>query len=151
MLYVGGMMTDRYSMRWTLLIGLLGFTLSNTAFLGFFHPIHLGWFVAVTILGRVGLGLTIPSLNAGVTQVAPEQYASTATVIVNFFRSMGGSVGVGAVGLLLESGARPGTTQELSKILSYQSAFLALTLSFLPALLAWFWMRPAHVKKSSAH
>lgn len=151
MLYVGGMMTDRYSMRWTLLIGLLGFTMSNAAFLGFFHPIHLGWFVAVTILGRVGLGLTIPSLNAGVTQVAPEQYASTSTVIVNFFRSMGGSIGVGAVGLLLESGARPDMAQDLAKILSYQSAFLALTLSFLPALLAWFWMLPPRLGKSSTH
>jgi MFS family permease len=143
MLYVGGMMTDRYSMRGTLLIGLVAFTLSNAAFLGFFHPVHWGWFVAVTILGRVGLGLTIPSLNVGVTQVAPEQYASTATVMVNFFRSLGGSVGVGAVGLLLEFGAGAQQAPGLLKSQSYQSAFLALTLSFLPALLAWFWIRPA--------
>ena len=142
MLYVGGVMTDRYSMRWTLLFGLLMFIISNAAFLGFFHPIHLGWFVAVTIVGRVGLGLTIPSLNAGVTQVAPEQYASTATVMVSFFRSLGGSVGVGAVGLLLEFSTTPGQAPGPAKVLAYQSAFLAMTLSFLPALLAWFWMRP---------
>lgn len=148
MLYVGGVMTDRYSMRWTLLIGLVTFIISNTAFLGFFNPVHLNWFIAITILGRVGLGLTIPSLNAGATQVAPEQYASTATVMVNFFRSLGGSVGVGTVGLLLEFGARPDKASSLAKILSYQSAFFALTLSFLPALLAWFWMRPARLQAS---
>ena len=146
MLYVGGVMTDRYSMRWTLLFGLLMFIISNAAFLGFFHPIHLGWFVAVTIVGRVGLGLTIPSLNAGVTQVAPEQYASTATVMVSFFRSLGGSVGVGAVGLLLEFSTTPGQAPGLAKVLAYQSAFLAMTLSFLPALLAWFWMRPPRLQ-----
>lgn len=151
MLYVGGMMTDRYSMRWTLLIGLVTFIVSNAAFLAYFYPTHLGWFVAITILGRVGLGLTIPSLNAGVTQVAPEQYASTVTVMVNFFRSLGGSIGVGTVGLLLEFGARPDKNLSLAKIPSYQSAFLALTLSFLPALLAWFWMRSARMNVSSAN
>lgn len=149
MLYVGGVMTDRYSMRWTLLTGLVAFIMSNAAFMGFLHPIHAGWFVAVTILGRVGLGLTIPSLNAGVTQVAPEHYSSTATVMVNFFRSLGGSVGVGVVGLLLEFGAQPEKGQSVAKILSYQSAFLALTLSFAPALLAWFWMRPVRLDPPS--
>jgi DHA2 family multidrug resistance protein len=142
MLYLGGMMTDRYSMRATLLIGLVACIVSNAAFLVLLQPVHLGWFIAITLLGRVGLGLTIPSLNAGVTQVAPEEFASTATVIVNFFRSLGGSVGVGAVGLLLEFGARSDQDASLAKVLAYQTTFLALTLSFVPAVLAWFWMRP---------
>jgi MFS family permease len=145
MLYVGGIMTDRYSMRATLLIGLIAFMASNAAFLAVLQPVHFGWFIAITILGRVGLGLTMPSLNAGITQVAPEQYASTATVMVNFFRTLGGSVGVGVVGLLLEpSLSYPGDTNS-AKALLFQSAFLALTISFLPALVAWFWMRPGRL------
>jgi hypothetical protein len=84
----------------------------------------------------------MPSLNTGITQVVPEQFASTATLMVNFFRTLGGSVGIGVIGLLLEPSL--GYTNDInsSKALIFQSAFLALTISFLPALIAWFWVRP---------
>jgi MFS family permease len=149
MLYVGGIMTDRYSIRATLLIGLVAFTVSNAAFLAIIEPIHLGLFIVITILGRVGLGLTMPSLNTGITQVVPEQFASTATLMVNFFRTLGGSVGIGVIGLLLEPSL--GYTKDInsSKALIFQSAFLALTISFLPALIAWFWVRPNRLPVAS--
>ncbi len=142
MLYVGGAMTDRFSMRWTLFIGLMAFLVSNAAFLWRLEPVDLWWFVGITLVGRVGLGLTIPSLNAGATQVAPEAYASTITVMMGFFRALGGAVGVGLVGVLLELGHDRGTSASLGLSQAYWVTFLAMTLTYLPALGAWHWMRP---------
>lgn len=141
MLYVGGVMSDRFSMRWTLFLGLVGFVVSNAAFWWFLYPVDVLLFVLFTIIGRIGLGLTMPSLTVGATAVAPPHYTSTVTVMVNFARALGGAVGVGLVGLLLEFGTPMEQPNGMNSE-SFRLAFLAMTLSFLPALVAWYWIRP---------
>lgn len=136
-LYAGGALTDRYPAHHILQGGLLAFVLSTGAFLVRLVPVELGWVLGCTIIGRIGLGLIIPSLNAGATRIAPEAYASTVTVLVNYFRQLGGTVGVGVVGILLEFSSVPAT-----HALGFQWAFIAMTLAFVPALLAAAWMRP---------
>ena len=136
-LYVGGLLTDRRPAYRVLQWGLLAFVVSTAAFLVRIAPVELGWVVGCTIVGRIGLGLIIPSLNAGATRVAPEAFASTVTVLVNYFRQLGGTVGVGVVGVLLEFSSTPD-----HPALGFERAFLAMTLAFVPALLAAAWMRP---------
>jgi DHA2 family multidrug resistance protein len=139
-LYLGGILTDRFQVRWILFAGLVAFVASSGAFLTVLASVSLPLVIAFTIVGRIGLGLTIPSLNAGATRMAPESFASTVTVMVNYFRQLGGTVGVGVVGLLLEfSGHAP---HPGSRMDPYWDAFFAMTISFLPALLAVYWMRP---------
>ncbi len=140
-LYLGGILTDRFQIRWILFSGLLAFAISNGAFLTVLASTNLALVIAFTVMGRVGLGLTIPSLNTGATRIAPEASAPTVMVLVNYFRQLGGTIGVGVVGLLLEfSGPALVAADRIS---SYRSAFLAMTLIFVPALIAVYWMRTA--------
>ncbi len=139
-LYLGGVLTDRFQIRWILFSGLLAFAVANGAFLSVLVSINLSLVVAFTIVGRIGLGLTIPSLNAGATRMAPESSASTVMVMVNYFRQLGGTIGVGVVGLLLEfSGPALAAADRIGP---YHNAFVAMTVSFIPALIAVYWMRP---------
>lgn len=139
-LYLAGSLTDRLSAASVLFAGLLAFTLSNAAFLLTLTPVNLVWVIGYTIIGRIGLGLTIPSLNAGATRLAPETYASTVAVLVNYFRQLGGTVGVGAVGLLLERTAGSGGAGPGADPAAFGQAFMAMALCFVPAMIATRWM-----------
>jgi len=58
--------------------------------------------VALAILGRVGLGCVLPSLNlAAMEGVAPGLIAQ-GTSLVNLLRQLGGASGVGLIGVFLE-------------------------------------------------
>ncbi len=153
---LGGVLSDRFSIRWTLLAGLTAFLLSNAAFLWALYPVSLGLVLGFTLLGRIGLGLTTPSLTAGATRVAPDSHASTVTVMINFARSLGGALGVGAVGLLLEFGAAAPQASLPLRLGAYWNAFALMALAFVPALLAWHWLRPhehepAPVRLAASH
>jgi MFS transporter, DHA2 family, multidrug resistance protein len=139
-LHAGGWLTDRFAVRPILLGALLVFMASNIAFLFALTPVSLGLFVVLTTIGRGATGVMIPGLNAGATRAAPEAHAATITVLVNYFRTLGGMVGVGVVGLLLELGSEG--QQRAASADAYSHAFVALALCFAPALAAVYWMRP---------
>ena len=144
-LYAGGHLADRLPAAQLLLAGLLAFTLSNAAFLLQLTPVSLPWVIAFTILGRIGLGLIIPTLNAGATRQAPDSYAATVSVLVNFSRQLGGTVGAGLVGLLLELGTRDNPADPTA----FGHAFAAMALCFVPAMLAARWMRSGPANSST--
>ncbi len=61
------------------------------------------WFlVGVTILGRIGLGFILPSLNVGSIRGLEPALIAQASSSINFLRMLGGSVGVSLCGIFLE-------------------------------------------------
>jgi EmrB/QacA subfamily drug resistance transporter len=62
----------------------------------------LAWIMLWTVVGRIGLGFVLPSLNLGAMQGLPDALISQGASTVNFMRQLGGAVGVSLVGIVLE-------------------------------------------------
>jgi predicted MFS family arabinose efflux permease len=62
----------------------------------------LGWLVAWAILGRIGLGFILPSLNLGSMRGLDKPLIPQGSSVINFVRMLGGAVGVSLCGILLE-------------------------------------------------
>ncbi|HKX42948.1 MAG TPA: DHA2 family efflux MFS transporter permease subunit [Burkholderiaceae bacterium] len=60
------------------------------------------WIVAWTVVGRIGLGCVLPSLNLGAMRGLPEELISQGASTINFMRQLGGAVGISLVGIVLE-------------------------------------------------
>jgi EmrB/QacA subfamily drug resistance transporter len=60
------------------------------------------WIVAWAIIGRVGLGCVLPSLNLGSMRGLPAELISQGASTINFMRQLGGAVGISLVGIVLE-------------------------------------------------
>ena len=54
------------------------------------------------VLGRIGLGMILPSLNLGAMRGLPDMLISHGSSTINFMRQLGGAVGVSLVGIVLE-------------------------------------------------
>jgi len=54
------------------------------------------------IVGRIGLGFVLPSLNLGAMRGLPEGLISQGSSSINFLRQLGGAVGISLVGIVLE-------------------------------------------------
>ena len=57
-------------------------------------------------IGRVGLGLIIPGLNAGALRLLPYGTEAAGSASINFFRQLGGALGVTLLALFLEGRER---------------------------------------------
>jgi EmrB/QacA subfamily drug resistance transporter len=62
----------------------------------------LGWIMLWAVIGRIGLGFVLPSLNLGAMQGLPLDFISQGASTINFMRQLGGAVGVSLVGIVLE-------------------------------------------------
>jgi EmrB/QacA subfamily drug resistance transporter len=62
----------------------------------------LGWIMLWAVIGRIGLGLVLPSLNLGAMRSLPVGFISQGASTINFMRQLGGAVGVSLVGIVLE-------------------------------------------------
>jgi predicted MFS family arabinose efflux permease len=57
---------------------------------------------AYAIVGRIGLGVVLPSLNLGAVRRLPMHQISHGSSTINFLRQLGGAVGVSLAGIVLE-------------------------------------------------
>ena len=62
----------------------------------------LVWIMLWAVIGRIGLGLVLPSLNLGAMRSLPVGFISQGASTINFMRQLGGAVGVSLVGIVLE-------------------------------------------------
>jgi predicted MFS family arabinose efflux permease len=136
-LHAGGWLADRFPVRPALVGALAVFMASNAVFLAAPVPVSITFFVIATTVGRGATGLLIPLLNAGATRIA-ESHTATLAVMVNYFRTLGGVMGVGLVGLLLQRGSVDSGGASASQ---YANGFMALVCSLLPAIVAVGWLR----------
>lgn len=99
---LAGRLTDRTPAHLPIMFGLLVFALSsllmaaadtNTSFLAF------AWWI---VLGRVGLGFIMTSLNAGALGALPPQLLGQGSGAINFVRQLGGALGVNLLSIVLE-------------------------------------------------
>lgn len=101
-----GRLADRFPPNRVAMAGLACFSLSailmgsSSAATGF-------WLLATWVaIGRVGLGLIIPGLNAGALRLLPYGTEAAGSASINFFRQLGGALGVTLLALFLEGRER---------------------------------------------
>jgi len=129
----GGRLTDRAPPRYVISAGLACFAASSLL-LAFATGTTAFWILALWItIGRVGLGLIIPSLNVGAVQTLPPAYLGHASAAVNFARQLGGAIGINLLAVLLEwrldSVGEPG-----GATMAFRDCFGVVTIAFAVAL-----------------
>ena len=60
------------------------------------------WITLWAVIGRIGLGCVLPSLNLGAMRGLPDGFIPHGASTINFMRQLGGAVGVSLVGIVLE-------------------------------------------------
>ncbi|HEX3142146.1 MAG TPA: DHA2 family efflux MFS transporter permease subunit [Rhizobacter sp.] len=99
---VAGRMADRFPYNKLVALGVALLTLS------FWLMTQVGlatslWIITVfAIIGRIGLGIVLPSLNLGAIRRLPMHQISHGSSTINFLRQLGGAVGVSLAGIVLE-------------------------------------------------
>jgi MFS family permease len=97
-----GRLADRQPTRLLVCIGLAllatSFALMVTVGLGTAIWVQVAW----AILGRIGLGFILPSLNLGSMRSLHRGLIPQGSSAINFLRMLGGAAGVSLCGILLE-------------------------------------------------
>ncbi|EGI75353.1 MFS transporter [Hylemonella gracilis] len=103
--------------------------------------------VTWAVLGRIGLGFILPSLNNGAMSGLEPKLISQASSAINFIRMLGGSIGVSLCGIVLEwriavhgdslkqAGSSP------ARLAAFDEAFLMLALLCVVAMVAAWRMK----------
>jgi EmrB/QacA subfamily drug resistance transporter len=101
-----GKLADRFPPNRVAMAGLACFSLS-AILMGFSSDLTGFWLLALWVaIGRVGLGLIIPGLNAGALRLLPYGIEAAGSSSINFFRQLGGALGVTLLALVLEGRER---------------------------------------------
>jgi EmrB/QacA subfamily drug resistance transporter len=104
--------------------------------------------MAWVVLGRVGIGLIMPSLSLGSMRGLGPAEIPQAASMNNFVRQLGGAMGVSLVGILLEWRlAAHGVTllgegNDAARIAAFDQTFLLLAATSVPAVFAALRMEP---------
>ena len=100
--------------------------------------------VLLTLLGRVGLGFVLPSLNIGAMRSLDSPLIPQGASTINFLRMLGGAAGVSLCGILLEwrlaahGDTLANTTTSLARLAAFDEVFLLLAaVCALAMLAAW--------------
>lgn len=99
---IAGRLADRVAVSRIVSAGLLLLAASFFLMLGVGAGTALGLIALFAAVGRLGLGLILPSLNLGSMQGLPNTLIAHGASTVNFLRQLGGAVGIGLVGNVLE-------------------------------------------------
>jgi len=98
--------------------------------------------VAFAILGRVGLGFILPSLNIGAMRGMDGSLIPQGASVINFLRMLGGAAGVSLCGILLEwrlavhGDSLKNTATSATRLAAFDEVFLMLSFVCMLALLA---------------
>jgi EmrB/QacA subfamily drug resistance transporter len=99
---LAGRLADRQPVARIVAVGLLLLAASFFLMVTVGAASSLWWIVAWAIVGRIGLGFVLPSLNLGAMRGLPEELISQGASTINFMRQLGGAVGISLVGIVLE-------------------------------------------------
>ena len=99
---LAGRMADRFSPHRLVVLG-LGTLAISFALMGSVHLVSSpAAVVGMIVLGRVGLGIVMPSLSLGAVRGLEPLLLSHAAGTIAFLRQLGGVVGIGVIGTVLE-------------------------------------------------
>jgi EmrB/QacA subfamily drug resistance transporter len=99
---LAGRLADRQPVSRVVAIGLLLLAASFFLMVTVGTASSLWWIVVWAIIGRIGLGFVLPSLNLGSMRGLPDELISQGASTINFMRQLGGAVGISLVGIVLE-------------------------------------------------
>jgi MFS family permease len=108
--------------------------------------------VVFAILGRIGLGFILPSLNIGAMRGMESSLIPQGASVINFLRMLGGAAGVSLCGILLEwrlaahGDSLTNTSTSATRLAAFDDVFLMLALVCMVALLAAWRIRQPHPK-----
>ena len=145
---VVGRLADRQPASRLVMLGLgllsLSFGLNFTV-----HPAQgLAWLWVWVMVGRIGLGFILPSLNLGAMRGVPHALIAQGSSIINFVRMIGGATGVSLCAIVLEwrlsaHGAQLGEVASAAALQAFNETFAGLALVTALALVAaWHLGRP---------
>jgi EmrB/QacA subfamily drug resistance transporter len=101
-----------------------------------------------TVIGRFGLGLIMPSLNLGSMHGLPQALISHGSSTVNFLRQLGGALGIGLVGNILEWRLRAHAAHPLA---AYHETFAVVgAITACAIVAAWRMAPPRRAARASS-
>jgi hypothetical protein len=113
---------------------------------GFMATLHVDssmwWLSALVILGRIGLGLILPSLNSGSLRSLARPLIPQGSSVINFMRMLGGAAGVSVCAIVLqwrlaEHGVSLTSNEQAAlRLMALNETFVFLALLMALALLA---------------
>jgi len=152
-----GRLSDRYPSSTLVMLGLVLLTMSfGMNFM--VHPAQgLAWLWVWVIVGRIGLGFILPSLNMGAMKGVPHALIPQGSSIISFVRMVGGAAGVSLCAIVLEwrlasHGARLGDVGSEAALAAFNETFVSLaSLTALALIAAWHLGRSQAAQKSPTH
>lgn len=147
---VVGRMADRQPTHRLVMIGLALMAVSFILMVWVRQDATLWVLVLFTIVGRIGLGFVLPSLNLGAMRPLDKTLISQGSSAISFLRTLGGAAGVGLCGIVLEWRlAAHGTSLHApaagaQRMAAFGEAFLMLGALCLLALVAAWQLRVPH-------
>ncbi|MDD5332842.1 MAG: MFS transporter [Rhodoferax sp.] len=103
---------------------------------------------AWAMLGRMGLGFILPSLNSGALRGLDKDLLPQGSSVINFLRTLGGAMGVSACGIVLEwrlashGESLASRASNPARLAAFNETFYLLALLCALALLAAWRLRP---------
>ncbi len=141
---LAGRMADKLSTHLLVTFGLALLAVSFALILVITLDTPVWYVVGFTVLGRIGLGFILPSLNLGAMRGLQKDLIAQGASSINFMRMLGGSAGVSLCGIVLEwriaahgdDLARVASSP--ARLAAFNESFLMLTaLCVLAMLAAW--------------
>jgi EmrB/QacA subfamily drug resistance transporter len=99
---LAGRLSDRMPPYWLILAGLLLFGVSSLLMVDADTSTDFWVFAEWVVVGRIGLGFILPSLNVGALRVLDHTMVAQGAGAINFVRQLGGAVGVSLLSVYLE-------------------------------------------------
>lgn len=99
---VGGHLADKVPPYRLVSAGLALVGISMALMAGAREVVTLSVLMAWLMVGRLGIGLVVPSLGLGAMRGLDRKFISEGATAINFLRQLGGAVGVGVVAAFLE-------------------------------------------------
>jgi EmrB/QacA subfamily drug resistance transporter len=152
---LAGRLSDRRPTHLLVAIGLALLALSFGLMVFVKQGSSLWLLVALAILGRVGLGFILPSLNLGAMRPLDKSLISQGSSAISFVRMLGGAAGVSLCGIVLEwrlnahgVALAPGS-DDPARIAAFGETFMMLTFLCVLALVAAWQLREPPTNRSS--
>ena len=144
---IAGRFADRIAVSRMVSAGLVLLAASFYLMLGVGVATSLLLITTWAIVGRIGLGMIMPSLNLGAMVGLPHGLIAHGSSTINFLRQLGGAVGIGLVGNVLEWRL---LTHATEPIVAYHETFaLVGTLTAAAIVAAWRMTPPRHAAAHS--
>jgi predicted MFS family arabinose efflux permease len=147
---VAGRLTDRVPVHRLVSFGLVLLASSFLLMLSVGAGTAL-WVIALwAVVGRIGLGFVLPSLNLGAMRGLPAGLIAHGASSINFLRQLGGAVGVSLAGIFLEWRRHAGGPGAGELAAFHQTFLLLAFITAIAVAAAWRMREPAAVAAGDA-